>query len=126
MRTLPIFNPIFLWFGILWLVGWAPWAHAHPLDGLIVDQKGSLYFGWVRSLVGPEYVACVWKLDGQGKAHPLFSSQHPARGTQSSNIYISLGLDGRIYCVERQFLGTRQGKDSFVSDLWRLEANGQN
>lgn len=99
-------------------------AQSHPGDGVIIDKKGNIYFGWIQPFTGPGHVACVWKIDQEGQAQPLISSQHQARGAQSSNLYVVLGLDGQIYCSERQYLGERSGQDTFIADLWRVDATG--
>ncbi len=107
----------------------ATWAQAHPGDGLIVDSQDAIYFGWVKPFVNrgrPAHHACVWKLDaGAAEPQPLFRSDHAPRKAQSSNIWVTYGLDGRIYCRERQYLGERNGKDVFVTDVWLLAANGE-
>ena len=107
------------------LLGAIAGVHAHPGDGLIVDSQGNLYFGWIQPFTGPGHVACVWKVDKKGHAQAIISSQHQDRGAQSSNLYIAMGLDGQIYCSERQYLGEGDGVDSFIADLWRVSPNGE-
>ncbi len=118
-------NPIHVSLLVAIVVCVSTWAHAHPGDGLIIDKQGVIYFGWIHPFAGPEHHACIWKLDKQGDAHQVFKSQHSSRDAQSSNIWISLGLDGHIYCLERQYLGEEKERDVFVSDLWRLETGGK-
>ena len=108
----------------LWVV-FAVSAHGHPGDGLVMDAEGTLYFGWIDPPLGPGHHACVWKLDPEGHASPLFTSQHSYPGAQSSNIFIILGLDGHLYCSERQYLGDPEGYDKFVTDLWRIDPDGK-
>jgi hypothetical protein len=111
-----------LWFILLF--GLTTGAQSHPGDGLIVDKHSNIYFGWIQPFTGPGHVACVWKIDKQGQAHPILSSQHEPRGAQSSNLFVVLGLDGKIYCSERQYLGERNGHDTFIADLWSIDATG--
>ena len=108
----------------LWVM-FAVTAHGHPGDGLVIDAEGTLYFGWVDPPVGPGHRACVWKLDPEGDAKQIFTSQHSYPGAQASNIYVAFGLDGHLYCSEKQYLGDREGHDKFLTDLWRIDPDGE-
>lgn len=112
-------------FWLTLLLGFSTDALSHPGDGLIVDKDGNVYFGWIQPFTGPGHVACVWKIDKQGQARPIISSQHGPRGAQSSNLFVVLGLDGKIYCSERQYLGEYNGQDTFIADLWSVDAAGK-
>ncbi len=92
---------------------------AHPGDGVLVDEEGNIYFASVEPLDFPtgQHYAALWRLTGEGSLELVFRSQH-----NPSNLYTVLGLDGRVYCQERHFLG--EAINDFDSSLWRIEEDG--
>ena len=92
---------------------------AHPGDGVLVDAQGNIYFASVEPLDPPagRHYAALWRLTRKGSLEFVFRAQRNA-----SNLYTVLGLDGRVYCQERHFLG--EAINDFESSLWRIEVDG--
>lgn len=99
--------PFYKFTAVLALVVGVLIGHGHPGDGIAVDDQGTIYFVARNPLHDTDHHACIYQLKkGSNEPEPFYTSTHP-----SSNVYIVLGLDGKLYGAERNYHGERNGKD---------------
>ncbi|MCH7903637.1 MAG: hypothetical protein IH944_03615 [Armatimonadetes bacterium] len=97
----------------------AAFAVGHPGDGVVVDKNGDVYFVAMDPIEGPGHYAAVFKVTGRHEEKLVYKSQY-----QSSNLHLTLGLDGHLYIAERNYLGLRDGEDAFLTRIHRLARDG--
>lgn len=97
----------------------AAFAVGHPGDGVVVDKNGDVYFVAMDPIEGPGHYAALFRVTGRHSVELVYKSQH-----ESSNLHLTLGLDGHLYIAERNYLGLRDGEDAFLTRIYRLARDG--
>lgn len=92
---------------------------AHPGDGLVVADDGSIYFVATDPVNDvSQHHATIWRWSEAKGAERTYRSRF-----SPSNLYIEKGRDGELYCAEVRNPGSRNGEDQYTTRIGRLHSH---
>lgn len=87
-----------------------PLIQAHPWGGLVIDNKGNIYFTFICPIVDDNHYACIWRLNSINELEEILKS-----ASSPSDFVLARNADRIIFAAERS--GNSPG---YRNTLWQI------
>lgn len=95
---------------LLVLISGSDKLSSHPWGGLVIDDKGNIYFTFICPFVDEDHYACVWKINTEGEVEEVLKAQR-----SPSDIVLQRTTSREIYGAER--VGNNP---NYINTLWKI------